>query len=140
MACGILRTLTWCVSARVPANVTSQSTHRGPRLIGARRDVKRDREGTPGSEAAPPRVLPRVLGDDEENGSGTTRASAIDVPSASLCEITFARRTWMRKCVRKCRPKLDGHTHSRLSVICIIKKRRRRERERKKEEARVYCT
>lgn len=132
MACGTLRTLTWCVSARVLANVTSQSTHRGPSLVGGRRDVKRDREGTPGSEAAPPRVLPRALEDDEGNGRGTARARRYDAPSASLCETTFERRTWGRKCVWTCRPKLDGHTHSRLSVIYIIKKKEREKSEKEK--------
>lgn len=41
--------------------------------------------------------------------------------------------------MRKCRPKLDGHTYSWLSVICIIKKKeeeRERESEREKESER----
>jgi len=86
MACGTLRTLTWCVSARVPVNVTSQSTHRGPSLIGAHRNVKRDREETPGSEAALPSVLSRVLQDDERNDNGGDEGKRYDVPSASPCE------------------------------------------------------
>lgn len=94
MACGTPRTLTWCVSARALANVTSQSTHRGPSLVDARRDVKRDREETPGSVALPPLVLP--CEDDEGSGSGMTRTEELprvhDIPTRR----PFARRRGAR--------------------------------------------
>lgn len=62
--------MTWCVSALVPASVTSQSTHRGQNLVGMGRDAERDREETPGSEVAPPLVHPRALGDDKGTATG----------------------------------------------------------------------
>lgn len=125
MACDTPRTLTWCVSARAPANATSQSTHRGPSLVDARRDVKRDREETPGSVATLP-FLVLSCGDDEGSGNGMTRTEKLPhVPSTSLRDVPSRDA---RECVTKCRPKRDGHTHSRLSVICIIKEEKKREK------------
>lgn len=86
-------------------------------------------------------MLPRVLEGDEDvqrDGEGEGHGHALGIP----VQHPFAARTW----ARKCRPKLDGHTHSRLSVICIIKEKKKKERkerrnarERKREEAKVYC-
>lgn len=70
------------------------------------------------------------------------------VPSTSLRDVPPRDA---RECVTKCRPKRDGHTHSRLSVICIIKEKKKekegekreseKERERKKKQdyiVRIY--
>jgi len=101
---------------------------------------------------------PRALGDDERDDSGSARAvSRTAAPSAPL-RAASSYETHVDEKVRDevQAKKLDGHTHSRLSVICIIKEKRKREREREKEcararerererkrekqEARVYCT
>jgi hypothetical protein len=82
---------------------------------------------------------PRALGDDERDDSGSARAvSRTAAPSAPL-RAASSYETHVDEKVRDevQAKKLDGHTHSRLSVICIIKEKRKREREREKECARA---
>lgn len=125
-------------------------------LVGARRDAeerRRDRrnreeeeeEEIPGFEAALPPVLSRTTTVDDEGKASRSRSTAFPPP---LCDNhhlrEIAHTTWTRKCVTKCKAKtVDGHTHSRLSVICIIKektkkKERKREKKMKKQENILY--
>lgn len=96
--------------------------------------MKRDREETPGSEVAPSLMLPRVLEDDKRMLAGRREDSYIKRIPQRPYDILL-RETHVGEKVReaKCRPKLDGHTHSRLSVICIIKEKKKRKSEKERE-------